>query len=239
MTFKYSKIFYITTNTILNMNLENNYYEIKKNLSSDITLIAVSKTKPLPMIEKLYLCGQLEFGENYLQEAIEKINYFKSKNNMKFDKIKWHFIGHIQSNKIKKIVKYFDMIQSVSSSKHLELINLESKKHNKIMPVLIEINIGDEIQKSGVRTDELNDLLDNIKNMTNIELKGFMCIPPNNVDILKTRNYFLEMKSIFDKYKMKYNLTILSMGMSLDYKLAIDCGSNMVRVGSKIFGNRI
>jgi hypothetical protein len=203
-----------------------------KNLKipENVKLIAVSKKKPTEFIEEAYNSGHRDFGENYIQDAIPKIIKLKH-----LKDIIWHFIGHLQSNKAKKAIQYFDMIQSVDSKKIAKKIDDACAKINKKMHVLIEVNIGSEENKSGISKENLVDLLDFITSLNNIKLMGLMCIPPYNENPIP---YFEEMKNIYNEYKQKYKLTTLSMGMSNDYETAIKNGANMIRVGTKIFGER-
>ena len=196
-----------------------------------VKLIAVSKKKPVEFIEEAYNSGHRDFGENYIQDAIPKIiklNHLKD--------IKWHFIGHLQSNKVKLAAQYFDMIQTIDSKKLAIKLNNACGEINKIIPILIEINIGFEKNKGGINQENLLDLLDHIKSLKNLKIQGLMCIPPYDEN---PEPYFKEMKYLFDRYKGDYNLDILSMGMSGDYNIAIAEGGNLVRVGTAIFGSRV
>ncbi len=214
------------------MGIENISENLNKlNIPKNVSLIAVSKKKPIEFIEEAYNSGHRNFGENYIQDAIPKIIKLKH-----LKDIKWNFIGHLQSNKVKLAAQYFDMIQSVDSKKLIKKIDNFCAEINKIMPVLIEVNIGSEKNKSGIPKENLKELLEYIKSLNNIKLMGLMCIPPFDENPIP---YFKEMKNIYNKHKQKYKLKILSMGMSNDYEIAIENGANMVRVGTKIFGKRI
>lgn len=191
-----------------------------------VTLIAVSKTKSVSAILEAYESGQRDFGENYMQEAIEKIDALKD-----VEGIRWHFIGHLQSNKAKLAARYFHMVQSLDSVSVAEKLDKECKNLQKILPVLIEVNIGREAQKGGILPDDLDSFVSALKPLDNLDLRGFMCIPPSEDDPLE---FFNEMKRL----KEKHDFPILSMGMSSDYKIAIECGSTMVRIGTRIFGSR-
>lgn len=209
-------------------NIGSNIKNLK--IPENVKLIAVSKKKPAEFIEEAYNSGQRDFGENYIQDAIPKIiklNHLKD--------LKWHFIGHLQSNKVKLAAQYFDMIQSIDSIKLVNKLNNTCTVIKKKMHVLIEVNIGSEENKSGVPKENLVELLDFIISLKNIKLMGLMCIPPYNENPIP---YFIEMKNIYNEYKQKYKLITLSMGMSNDYKAAIENGANLVRVGTKIFGKR-
>lgn len=203
------------------------------NVPEDVTLVAVSKKKPVSMIESAYHAGQRIFGESYVQEAIEKITFFRDKGG--FEDMKWHFIGHLQSGKAKIAAKYFDMIQSIDSQKLARKLDSACGDVGKTMPVLIQINIGDEEQKSGVKIGQVESLLELVMDCPSLKLKGLMCIPPFDTD---PRPYFRKMEKLYELYKEKFGLSILSMGMSRDYSVAIEEGSNMVRIGSRIFGMR-
>ena len=208
--------------------MKDNIEIIKKEIG-DTTLVAVSKTKSNEMILEAYNLGIRDFGENYVQELIKKID------NLPTD-IKWHMIGHLQTNKVKDIVKRnIYLIESVDSIKLANTINKEAIKNNKVINILIEVNIVNDPNKTGCKLSELDNLINETKNLTNINLLGLMAIGPitDNEDLI--RKYFIEMKELKDKY----NLQLLSMGMSHDYKIAITCGSDIVRIGSKIFGERI
>ncbi|MHA1511035.1 MAG: YggS family pyridoxal phosphate-dependent enzyme [Promethearchaeota archaeon] len=196
-----------------------------------IKLIAVSKKKSVEFIEEAYNSDHRDFGENYIQDSIPKIIKLKH-----LKDIRWHFIGHLQSNKVKLAAQYFDMIQSIDSKKLANKLNNACSEINKVMPILIEVNIAFEQSKGGIKKENLFDLLEHIKSLKNLKLCGLMCIPPYDEN---PEPYFKEMKSLFDIYKEDYNLDILSMGMSGDYSIAIAEGGNMVRVGTAIFGKRV
>ncbi len=213
----------------LNSNIGNNIKNLK--IPENVKLIAVSKKKPVELIEEAYKSGHRDFGENYIQDAVPKIIKLKH-----LEEIKWNFIGHLQSNKVKLAAQYFDIIQSIDSKKLANKLNNACAELNKEMSVLIEVNIGSEQNKSGIPKENLEELLEYIKSLTNIKIMGLMCIPPFDENPIP---YFKEMKNIYNEYKQKYKLTTLSMGMSNDYEIAIENGANMVRVGTKIFGKRI
>ena len=204
-----------------------NVEEIIKELGNT-TLVAVSKTKSNESILKVYNLGIKDFGENYVQELINKMDTLPND-------IRWHMIGHLQTNKVKDIVKRnIYLIESVDSIKLAECINKEALKNNKVINILIEVNIANDINKTGCKIDDLDNLVSEVLKLSNINLKGLMCIAPNTEDNNIIRESFKKMK----KLKDKYNLELLSMGMSNDYKIAIEEGSNIVRIGTKIFGKR-
>ena len=195
----------------------------KKNLK----IIAVSKTfseeKILPLIDY----GHIDFGENKVQEAVSKWSSIKDK----FKDIKLHMVGKLQSNKVKHAIKIFDYIHSLDNYKLAEKISTEQKKIQKDLKLFIQVNIGNENQKSGIDQNEIKNFLEVCRNELKLNVIGLMCIPPNDE---KTKNYFSEML----RMKEELNLNDLSMGMSNDYLDAINYGSTMIRVGSKIFGKR-
>ncbi len=202
--------------------------KIKKEIG-DTTLVAVSKTKSNEMILEAYNLGIRDFGENYVQELVSKMDSLPSD-------IKWHMIGHLQTNKVKDIVKRnIYLIESVDSIKLAKEINKEAIKNNKVINILIEVNIVDDPNKTGCKLSELDNLINETKNLTNINLLGLMAIGPITDNEEEIRKYFIEMREL----KNKYQLSLLSMGMSHDYKIAITCGSDIVRIGTKIFGERI
>jgi pyridoxal phosphate enzyme (YggS family) len=194
--------------------------------SQKVTLIAVSKTKSASDIQQAIDVGQLHFGENYLQEALKKIDYLKNQD------LIWHFIGPIQSNKTAKIANNFDWVHSVDRLKIAKRLNNQRLKELKKLNILLQINIDNEPTKSGVMVAELEKLIPEFENLQNITLRGFMCIPnPNN-----PAQSFMKMKKIMQQYP---NLDTLSMGMSADMELAIKNGATFIRIGSDIFGKRI
>jgi len=190
-----------------------------------VTLIAVSKTKPVSDLQQAIDVGQRHFGENYLQEAIEKIEALKNQN------LIWHFIGPIQSNKTKQIAQNFDWVHSVDRLKIAKRLNNQRSDNLPKLNVLLQVNIDNESTKSGVLESEIDGILPNFENFQNISLRGFMCIPnPANAE-----QSFKKMAKILKKHP---NLEVLSMGMSLDLELAIKNGATFVRIGADIFGKR-
>ena len=201
-----------------------------------VRLIAVSKKKSAETIMKAIKAGAKDFGENYIQEAVEKIDIIAD------DSITWHFIGHLQSNKTKFAVKYFEYIHTVDKFKLAKEINKQAKKIDKIQKILLQINIGEELTKSGARIENAIEFVKEIHGFENISIEGLMCMPPFFDDPEKARIYFKQLVQIkrkimnenFDSVSMEH----LSMGMSSDFKVAIEEGSTMVRVGTSIFGSR-
>ena len=202
--------------------------EFKSELGNT-TLVAVSKTKSNEDILKVYDLGIRDFGENYVQELVTKMDTLPKD-------IKWHMIGHLQTNKVKELVKRnIYLIESVDSIKLMQTINKEATRNNKIVNILIEVNIANDENKTGCNIDDLDSLIKESNNLPNIRLLGLMAIAPHTDDISLIRDAFKKMKLLKDQY----NLDLLSMGMSHDYKIALEEGSNIVRIGSKIFGERI
>ena len=212
------------------MSIKDNLLKIKSVLPEHVTLVAVSKTKPVSDLMEAYNAGQRIFGENKIQEMTEKWEQMPKD-------IQWHMIGHIQTNKVKFMAPYVSLIHGVDSLKLLEEINKQAKKNNRTIDCLLQIHIAEEETKFGLNEQELNELLksESYNNLNHIRIVGLMGMATftNNQNQLKKE--FEHLKSIFDQLQ---NLNILSMGMSGDYQLAIECGSTMVRIGSSIFGGR-
>ena len=202
---------------------------------SEVTLIAVSKTKPLEDLKEAYDAGARDFGENKVQELTAKMPNLPSD-------IRWHMIGHLQRNKVKYIAGEVELIHSVDSFRLAEEINIQKKRKKIIIPALIEINIGDEESKFGVRPDEAKELCKEISELDSIHIEGLMTVAPAADDPEEVRRYFRKMHELFLDIKSEnidnVEMKILSMGMTNDYKVAIEEGSTMVRVGTGIFGAR-
>ena len=216
------------------MSIKNKLKNIKLNLPKNITLVAVSKTKPVELLNEAYDQGQRIFGENKVQEMVDKFEKMPKD-------IKWHMIGHLQTNKVKYIASFVSLIHGVDSLKLLREINKQATKHNRVIDCLIQIKIATEDTKFGISLIDLQLLLksDEFKTLKNIRIKGLMGMASFTTDNHQIESEFKYLKSIFDQIKKKYSdIEILSMGMSNDYKLAIKYGSNMVRIGSHIFGAR-
>jgi PLP dependent protein len=225
----------------LAINIEQ-YKEISLLLKQqNVTLVAVSKTKPVEDILALYNLGQRDFGENYVQELVEKYKLLPKD-------IRWHFIGHLQSNKVKQIAPFVSLIHSVDSEKLLKEINKEAKKNNRIIDCLLQVYIAKEESKFGLNDEELEELItetaatNSMNLFKNISIKGLMGMASFSDDKEVVRKEFQHLKSLFDKYSPFASphspFAILSMGMSADYEIAIEEGSNMVRIGSLLFGKR-
>lgn len=217
------------------MNIKENIAKIKSNLPLGVTLIAVSKTKPNELILEAYEAGQRDFGENYVQELVDKQSQLPQD-------IRWHFIGHLQSNKVKYIAPFVHLIHGVDSLKLLEEINKQGKKHNRIINCLLQVYIANEETKFGLSFDECESILtsDFLNNLQNIKVCGFMAMATNTDDETQIRKEFRSLKNFHTEITKttQLELPILSFGMSSDYKIAIEEGSTMVRIGSSIFGER-
>jgi len=203
------------------------YKKIKSEIPKEVKILAATKTKPAEDIIEAINSGISIIGENYVQEAEEK--YGKLKDFFKEKGISFHLIGHLQSKKARKAVEIFDCIQSIDSIKLAEKLNNACQELNKKIDIMIEVNF-EEIQKTGILISELDSLIEKIKLLQNINLAGLMCIPP----IGKEEESFKKMKEL----KEKYSLRELSIGMSSDYKKAVDCGSTIIRLGTILFGER-
>jgi len=221
------------------MSIKDNLLKIKSSLPSNVTLVAVSKTKPVSDLMVAYEAGQRIFGENKVQEMTEKWQQMPKD-------IEWHMIGHVQSNKVKYMIPYVKLIHGVDSLKLLIEINRLAKKWRKTINCLLQIHIAEEETKFGLNQIELEEILhfiteetNEIKNIKIVGLMGMATFTENQDQI---KREFYHLKSIFDKHNslntINCQMNTLSMGMSGDYSLAIDCGSTMVRIGSSIFGSR-
>ena len=202
---------------------------------SDVTLIAVSKTKPIEMLLEAYDAGSRDFGENKPQEIREKYPNLPSD-------IRWHMIGHLQRNKIKYIIDKVCLIHSVDSVRLAEAINEEAGKHGIIMPILVEVNAAEEESKFGLRIPEVESFIRQIRKLSNIQVQGLMTIAPFTENAENNRIYFRKLRNLYvdikDKNIDNVNMCNLSMGMTGDYEVAVEEGATMVRVGTGIFGAR-
>ena len=216
------------------LSVKDNIYKINASLPQNVTLIAVSKTKPVQDIKEAYEAGIRDFGENKVQEMLTKIDELN-------DDIRWHLIGHLQRNKVKYIAGKVFLIHSLDSVKLLEEIEKVYKSKNLTSNVLIEINIGKEESKSGILKEDLEALLKACELCKNVKIKGLMAVIPKG-DEESSKRYFRAMKNIWDELKSRnmknISMDYLSMGMTHDYKIAIEEGTNMVRIGEGIFGSR-
>jgi pyridoxal phosphate enzyme (YggS family) len=222
------------------MSIADNIKSLKKETEAGkVILLAVSKTKPAAEVLEAYDAGQRLFGENQVQELVEKQEQLPKD-------IEWHLIGHLQTNKVKYIAPFVSMIQSVDSVKLLQEINKHAQKANRVIDCLLQIYIADEETKFGLGFDEAIELLrsDEFAGFKNIRIRGLMGIATNTDNEKQITDEYYELKTFFDGIKVSYfrkddSFNILSMGMSSDYKIAIEQGSNMVRLGSTIFGTRV
>ena len=225
------------------MPIQQNLQQIKSQLPNHVTLVAVSKTKPVADLREAYDAGQRIFGENYVQELVEKHGQLPND-------VQWHFIGHLQSRKVKLIVPFVSLIHGVDSLKLLQEINKEAKKNNRVIDCLLQVYIAEEESKFGLDEQELNEILKRVQHDKNefedIKIVGLMGMATFTENKNQIKKEFQNLKTIFDKLKTQNSeletsnlkLDTLSMGMSGDYQLAISSGSTMVRIGSSIFGNR-
>ena len=213
--------------SINNLALINDQIKSKFGLVKNLKIIAVSKTFPMSEINPLIENGQIHFGENKVQEAIDKWSDIKKLN----ENLKLHMIGKLQTNKVKYVVPLFDYIHSLDNIKLAEKIASEQIKKNKILKIFIQVNIGNESQKSGINISELKNFYEKCTRELSLNIIGLMCLPPQHGLV---KNYFNEMVEL----KKTLNVEDLSMGMSEDYLEAVACGTTYIRIGSKIFGDR-
>ncbi|MCM1992716.1 YggS family pyridoxal phosphate-dependent enzyme [Oceanirhabdus seepicola] len=219
----------------MSFNVIDNVKKIRNEVPETVSLICVSKTKPNELIMEAYNAGEREFGENKVQELTEKYETLPKD-------IKWHFIGHLQRNKVKYIVGKLHLLHSLDGVKLLHELEKRYGKEELELNTLIQVNVGEEESKTGLHKNEVNDFIKEVEKCSHVKVKGIMAIIPKGTEE-QCRSYFKEMKEMYENLKkMDYNnvsMEILSMGMSGDYKIAIDEGSNMVRVGTGVFGNRV
>ncbi|AYA39268.1 YggS family pyridoxal phosphate-dependent enzyme [Xenorhabdus nematophila] len=225
-------------------NIEQNLHDVRNRIAlvaqkcgripEEITLLAVSKTKPVDDIAKAIASGQREFGENYVQEGVEKIQHFDN-----HDDLVWHFIGPLQSNKSRLVAENFDWCHTIDRLKIAERLNEQRPENMAPLNVLIQINISGEESKSGILLEELIDLAAKINSLPNLVLRGLMAIPAPENDFERQLAVFHQMEQAFIKLKRLYSpVDTLSMGMTDDMEAAITCGSTLVRIGTAIFGAR-
>lgn len=220
------------------MSIKDNLLHIKQSLPPQVILVAVSKTKPVSDLMEAYETGQRIFGENKIQEMTDKYEQMPKD-------IEWHMIGHVQTNKVKYMAPFVSMVHGVDSLKLLKEIDKQAQKNNRVINCLLQMHIAEEETKFGMDETELNELLasEEFKQMQNIKVTGLMGMATFTEDENQIKKEFTHLKTIFDNVRQKpetLNLKpqTLSMGMSGDYKLAIACGSTMIRVGSSVFGHR-
>ena len=216
------------------MNIEKKLDQITKEMPQDITLVAVTKHRSVDEIQRVVDYGIRDLGENRVQELLDKYDKIQGD-------IRWHLIGHLQTNKVKYIIDKVDLIHSVDSVRLAKEINAQAKKHGRIMKILIQVNVSMEDSKFGIGVEELESFLQEISHESNISIIGFMTMAPFTENIEETRHIFREMREIYDKIKdnqgafKNLNIKTLSMGMTNDYPVAIEEGSNLVRIGRGIF----
>ena len=219
------------------MTITDNLLQLKSQLPEHVTLVAVSKTKPIHAIEEAYRAGQRIFGENKIQEMTDKWEQLPKD-------IQWHMIGHVQTNKVKYMAPYVALIHGVDSLKLLEEINKQAAKNNRVIACLLQVHIAEEATKFGFNAAELEALLqsETFKRLNHIQVTGLMGMATFTDNTTQIRNEFVSLKKLFNHYQSintsNCQLNILSMGMSGDYEIAIECGSTLVRIGSSIFGVR-
>lgn len=211
------------------------YYQLNEELRlSKVTLVAVSKTKPVEDITELYDLGHRDFGENYVQELVDKAGKLPKD-------IRWHFIGHLQTNKVKNIVPFIYLIHGVDSIKLLNEINKQGEKGKRVIDCLLQVHIAQEETKFGFDENELTGLFNDLSKLglNNVKIKGLMGMASLTDNISQVRTEFIQLRNLYKKLQASSpELQVLSMGMSSDYKIALEEKSNMVRIGSLLFGER-
>ncbi|MFO7702046.1 MAG: YggS family pyridoxal phosphate-dependent enzyme [Psychroflexus maritimus] len=215
------------------MDIAKNIESIKAEFTSDVTLVAVSKTKPIQDLMEAYEAGQRIFGENKIQEMTNKWEALPKD-------IEWHMVGHVQTNKVKYMAPYVKMIHAVHKMKLLKEINKQAKKENRVIDCLLQMKIAEEDSKYGMTKEEIIEFLadEQLKNYTNVKLRGLMGMATFTNDKEQIKREFTLLKNLYEQLKSSHNFDVLSMGMTGDYKIAIEQGSSMIRIGSKIFGVR-
>jgi len=215
------------------MSITQNLQSIKSQLPEHVTLVAVSKTKPVADLMQAYDAGQRVFGENKIQEMTDKFEQMPKD-------INWHMIGHVQSNKVKYMTPYVALVHGVDSLKLLSEINRQAQKNNRVIDCLLQVYIAEEETKFGLDDDELQELLssDEFCSLKHVRIRGLMGMATFTTNQQQIRKEFDHLKAVFDTFATEYQFDTLSMGMSGDYQIAISSGSNMVRIGSSIFGSR-
>jgi PLP dependent protein len=216
------------------MSIKTNLSELRSQLPNQVTLVAVSKTKPVADLMEAYASGQRIFGENKIQEMVDKHQQMPKD-------VQWHMIGNVQRNKVKYMASFVDLIHGVDSEKLLNEINKQAEKHQRTINCLLQLKIAQEDTKFGMSAEAADTLLnsDHLKNLKHIAIVGLMGMASFTEETAQIKKEFNTLKTTFDRLKTTHpKLEILSMGMSGDFPLAIDCGSTMIRVGSRIFGAR-
>ncbi|WP_100656621.1 YggS family pyridoxal phosphate-dependent enzyme [Alteromonas flava] len=208
--------------------------EVAHRPAKSVKLLAVSKTKPVSDLQQAYAAGQRLFGENYVQEGVDKIIEMSA-----YSDIEWHFIGPLQSNKTKAVAEHFAWVQSVDRLKIARRLSAQRPTDRSPLNICIQVNIDNEETKSGVAPDEVEDFAKELTKLPNIELRGLMAIPSNSSDVAMQKASFSRMNELFTHLKQQYStIDTLSIGMSNDAEIAIECGSTMVRIGTAVFGRR-
>ena len=215
------------------MSIQENLKTIEATIPAHVTLVAVSKTKPVEDLQEAYAAGMRDFGENKIQEMCDKYEVLPKD-------IRWHMIGHVQTNKVKYMAPFVHLIHGVDSLKLLKEIHKQAQKNNRVIDVLLQQFIADEETKFGLDEEEIHQIMqEEVQHLPNVRVVGLMGMATFTEDENQIREEFRSLKSNFDSLKNNFeNLTILSMGMSGDYQIAIEEGSTMVRIGSSIFGHR-
>lgn len=214
------------------MSVKNNLLSIKEGINSNVCLVAVSKTKPKELILEAYESGHTVFGENKVQELVDKYEALPKD-------IKWHMIGHLQTNKVKYIAPFINLIHSIDSIKLIKEINKKAKSNDRVIDCLIQVHIAKEDSKFGIPLSEVDDFYIKCQEYKNVRIKGLMGMATFTENTTIVSEEFKNLKIVYDKMKSNYpTIDILSCGMSGDYNIAIEQGSNMIRIGSTIFGGR-
>ncbi|MCI5777134.1 MAG: YggS family pyridoxal phosphate-dependent enzyme [Bacteroidales bacterium] len=212
--------------------------EVNATLPSNVLLLAVSKTHPVEMLQEAYAIGQRDFGENKVQEMTEKASVLPTD-------IRWHMIGHLQTNKVKYIAPFVSLIHSVDSPKLLSVIDKEAKKVGRVIDCLLQVHVAEELSKFGFAPDDLKMFLSSgqLAQFPNVRIRGVMAMATNTDDVEQLKSEFELTRTLFENIKNEFfkqddSFSLLSMGMSNDYKIAVEYGANIVRIGSLIFGQR-
>jgi hypothetical protein len=214
------------------VSVKNNLLSIKEGINSNVCLVAVSKTKPKELILEAYESGHTVFGENKVQELVDKYEALPKD-------IKWHMIGHLQTNKVKYIAPFINLIHSIDSIKLIKEINKKAKSNDRVIDCLIQVHIAKEDSKFGIPLSEVDDFYIKCQEYENVRIKGLMGMATFTKNTTIVSEEFKNLKIVYDKMKSNYpTIDILSCGMSGDYNIAIEQGSNMIRIGSTIFGGR-
>ena len=210
--------------------IKDNLSALIQSIPSTVTLVAVSKTKPVASLLEAHQAGQRDFGENKVQELVDKASVLPQN-------IRWHMIGHLQRNKVKYIAPFVSLIQSVDSFRLLNEIDKQGKKNDRVIDCLLQVRIAQEETKFGLTFENCNEIL-NQNNYTHVRIRGLMGMASFTDNQIQIESEFKSLAQYYKQYQDQYDWDILSMGMSGDYPLALSCGSTMIRVGSRIFGSR-